>query len=112
MLNTSSIVFAQATVTSTNNTLGIAIGLNSGASIADAATTVTTSDNLTTGFTVVSGSFLLVFEGAPVAQHNRLNHGVFQNSKSSIDLDRGGSITATAQWAGWGAIGRLALEPV
>jgi hypothetical protein len=95
LLNTSSIVFAQATVSSTNNTLGIAIGLNSGASIADAATTVTTSDNLTTGFTVVSGSSLLVFEGTLVAQHNRLNHGVSANSKSSIDLDRGGSMTAT-----------------
>jgi Right handed beta helix region len=95
LLNTSSIVFAQATVTSTNNTLGIAIGLNSGGSIADAATTVTTSDNLTTGFTVVSGSSLLVFEGALVARNNRLNHGVSANSKSSIDLDRGGSITAT-----------------
>jgi hypothetical protein len=95
LLNTSSIVFATATVTSTNNTLGIAVGLNSGASIADAATTVTTSDNLTTGFTVVSGSSLLVFEGAIVARNNRLNHGVSANSKSSIDLDRGGSITAT-----------------
>jgi hypothetical protein len=95
LLNTSSIVFAQATVTSTNNTLGIAIGLNSGGSIADAATTVTTNDNLTTGFTVVSGSSLLVFEGALVARHNRLNHGVSANSKSSIDLDRGGSMTAT-----------------
>ena len=95
VLNTSSIVFAHATVHSTHNTLGIAVGLNSGASIADAATTVTTSDNLTTGFTVVSGSSLLVFEGAIVAQHNRVNHGVSANSKSSIDLDRGGSITAT-----------------
>jgi parallel beta helix pectate lyase-like protein len=95
LLNTSSIVFATATVTSTNNTLGIAVGLNSGASIADAATTVTTSDNLTTGFTVVSGSSLLVFEGAIVARNNRLNHGVSANSKSSIDLDRGGAITAT-----------------
>jgi hypothetical protein len=56
---------------------------------------VTTSDNLTTGFTVVSGSSLLVFEGAIVAQNNRFNHGVSANSKSSIDLDRGGSITAT-----------------
>ena len=95
LLNTSSLVFANATATSTNNTLGIAVGLNSGASIADAATTVNTSDNLTTGFTVVSGSSLLVFEGAIVAQHNRFNHGVSANSKSSIDLDRGGSITAT-----------------
>jgi hypothetical protein len=43
----------------------------------------------------VSGSSLLVFEGAIVAQHNRFNHGVSANSKSSIDLDRGGSITAT-----------------
>ena len=95
LLNTSSIVFANATVTITNNTLGLAIGLNSGGTIADAATTVTTSYNLTTGFTVVSGSSLLVFEGAIVAQNNRANHGVSANSKSSIDLDRGGSITAT-----------------
>jgi hypothetical protein len=95
LLNTSSIVFANATATITNNTLGVAIGLNSGGSIADAATTVTTNDNHTTGFTVVSGSSLLVFEGAIVAQNNHLNHGVSANSKSSIDLDRGGSITAT-----------------
>jgi Right handed beta helix region len=93
--NTSSIVFANATANLTNNTLGIQVGLNSGASIADAATTVTTSNNLATGFTVVSGSSLLVFEGAIVAQNNRFNHGVSANSKSSIDLDRGGSITAT-----------------
>jgi hypothetical protein len=95
LLNASSIVFANATATITSNTLGLAIGLNSGGSIADAATTVTTSDNLTTGFTVVSGSSLLVFEGAIVAQNNRFNHGVYANSKSSIDLDRGSSITAT-----------------
>ena len=95
VLNTSSIVFANAAATITRNTLGIAVGLNSGASIADAATTVTTSANLTTGFTVVSGSSLLVFEGAIVAQNNRFNHGVSANSKSSIDLDRGGSIMAT-----------------
>jgi hypothetical protein len=93
--NTSSIVFANATAEIQNNTLGVQIGLNSGASIADAATTVTTNDNLATGFTVVSGSSLLVFEGALISRNNRANHGVSANSKSTIDLDRGGSITAT-----------------
>ena len=94
--NTSSLVFAAATVEVTQNILGVQIGINSSASIADAATTVTTSRNLTTGFTVVSGSTLFVFEGAIVSEGNRLNHGVSANSRSNIDLDRGGSITTRA----------------
>ena len=92
--NASSATFTQATATVQNNTLGIQIGANSSTFIADAATTVTASNNLATGLTVVSGSTLFVFEGEVVAENNRLNHGVSANSNSNIDLDRGGSIVA------------------
>lgn len=92
--NASSLTFAQASATVQQNVLGIQIGANSSMFIADAATTVTASNNLATGLTVVSGSTLFVFEGAVVAENNRFNHGVSANSRSNIDLDRGGSITA------------------
>jgi hypothetical protein len=91
--NASSATFAQATATMQHNVLGMQIGANSSVFVADAATTVTASNNLATGLTVVSGSTLFVFEGAIVAENNRFNHGVSANSRSNIDLDRGGSIT-------------------
>jgi hypothetical protein len=91
--NNSSLLFTAATAEVSDNILGIQIGINSSASIADAATMVTTNNNLTTGLTVVSGSTLFVFEGKIVSQGNTLNHGVSANSRSNIDLDRGGSIT-------------------
>lgn len=92
--NNSSITFANANVTARENTLGIQIGINSSAFIADKETTVTASNNLTTGITVVSGSAFFVFEGTIIAEGNQFNHGVSANSNSNIDLDRGGSITA------------------
>ncbi len=92
--NASSATFVQATATMQNNTLGMQIGANSSTFIVDAATTVTTSNNLATGLTVVSGSTLFVFEGKVVAENNRFNHGVSANSNSNIDLDRGGTIIA------------------
>jgi hypothetical protein len=92
--NNSSITFAKANARVQENTLGIQIGINSSGFIADSATTVTASNNLTTGLTVVAGSTLFAFEGAIIAEGNQLNHGVSANSNSNIDLDRGGSITA------------------
>lgn len=92
--NASSATFAQASATMQNNTLGMQIGANSSTFIVDAATTVTASNNLATGLTVVSGSTLFVFEGKVVAENNRFNHGVSANSNSNIDLDRGGTIIA------------------
>ncbi len=93
--NNSSATFAKANVTVQRNTLGVQIGINSSAMIADAETLVTVADNLATGLTVVAGSTLFVFEGAIVAEGNQFNHGVSANSNSNIDLDRGGSITAS-----------------
>lgn len=91
--NNSSITFAKADAKVQENTLGIQIGINSSAFIADSETIVTASGNLTTGFTVVSGSTLFAFEGAIITEENQFNHGVSANSNSNIDLDRGGSIT-------------------
>ena len=91
--NNSSGTFTEAQIRVNDNILGIQVGINSSVLIADAATMVDTSNNLTTGFTVVAGSTLFVFEGHIESNSNRLNHGVSANSNSNIDLDRGGSIT-------------------
>lgn len=90
----SSGTFATAKATVTRNILGIQVGINSSVFLADADTTVDTSGNITTGFTVVAGSTLFVFEGTIISNNNVANHGVSANSNSNIDLDRGGSITA------------------
>lgn len=91
--NNSSAAFSNADVAVKNNILGIQVGINSSFFVADANTTVTVRDNLSTGLTIVSGSTLFVFEGAIIARNNQFNHGVSANSNSNIDLDRGGSIT-------------------
>jgi len=90
--NASSGTFSNADARIEDNTLGVQIGTSSSVFVSGADSTVTASNNLATGLTVVSGSTLFVFEGRVVTRNNRFNHGVSANSNSNIDLDRGGEI--------------------
>lgn len=95
ILSGSSVTFAQADVSVEKNVLGVQVGINSTAFVAGADTVIRASNNLTTGFTVVAGSTLFVFEGKVIAENNQRNHGISANSNSNIDLDRGGSVEAS-----------------
>ncbi len=85
-VNGSSITFSQATVSATGNALGIQIGTNANAFIADSTSVINANNNLATGLTIVSGSHLVSFGGTINASGNP-GVGVSVNSKSGLDLD-------------------------
>ena len=89
----SSVSFRQANVEVKNNTLGIQISIGSSAYLTDSDSLVNTSGNLTTGFTINSGSTLFLFEGAIISDNNQFNHGMSVSSNSNVDMDRAASIT-------------------
>ena len=93
-VNGSAMTISQASVTAANNVLGIQIGTNANAFLADRDSTITANNNLATGLTVVSGSQLVSFGGAITATGNA-GVGASVNSKSGLDLDAGSTLTLT-----------------
>jgi hypothetical protein len=85
-VNGSSITFVDATVTASQNALGIQIATNSNAFINDSDTVLNATNNLATGLTVVSGAQLVSFGGTINASGNPVA-GVSVNSKAGLDLD-------------------------
>lgn len=92
--NASSLTFTQANVTVTSNILGIQIGTGAGAFISDSSTTITASNNLTTGLTIVSGGQMVAFGGRIVTKNNGI-HGVSVDSKAGLDLDAAAVLTTS-----------------
>jgi hypothetical protein len=91
-INGSSLTLAGASVSAVGNVLGIQIGTNANAFIADAESVINANDNLATGLTIVSGSHLVSFGGTINATGNA-GVGVSVNSKSGLDLDAGSTLT-------------------
>jgi hypothetical protein len=87
-VNGSSMTVSQATVTSTGNVLGIQIGTNANAFLADPTSAIRANNNLATGLTIVSGSQLVSF-GASITATGNTGVGVSVSSKSGLDLDAG-----------------------
>ena len=85
-VNGSSITFATAIVTASQNALGVQIATNANAFINDRDTVLNAVNNLATGLTVVSGAQLVSFGGIINASGNP-GAGVSVNSKAGIDLD-------------------------
>ena len=85
-VNGASITFANATVTTSQNALGIQIATNANAFINDRDTVINAVNNLATGLTVVSGAQLVSFGGTINASGNPVA-GVSVNSKAGVDLD-------------------------
>lgn len=82
----SSFTLSQAQVSVSGNTLGVQIGTSAAAFISDGATSVTASNNATTGLTIVSGAHMVAFGGTITATDNGV-HGVSVDSKAGLDLD-------------------------
>ena len=92
-VNGSSITLSQATVAATGNALGIQIGTNANAFIADSDSVINANNNLATGLTVVSGSHMVSFGGTINASGNP-GVGVSVNSKSGLDLDAASTLNS------------------
>lgn len=82
----SSAALNAATITASQNVLGIQISLSSGMFLADPGCTINAVNNFTTGLTVVSGAHLFNFGGKIVASGNGIN-GVSLFSRSGFDMD-------------------------
>ncbi len=91
----SSFTLFQSQVSVSGNTLGIQIGTSAGAFISDPATSVTASNNVTTGLTIVSGAHMVDFGGTITVSNNGI-HGVSVDSKAGLDLDAAGTLNASA----------------
>ena len=85
-VNGSSFTLSTATVTATENALGIQIATSANAFLNDAASVINATNNLSTGLTVVSGAHLVSFGGTINASGNP-TAGVSVNSKAGLDLD-------------------------
>jgi hypothetical protein len=90
----SSFTLSQSRVSASGDTLGIQIGTSASAFISDAATSVTASNNVTTGLTIVSGAHMVDFGGTITATGNGV-HGVSIDSKAGLDLDAAGTLNAS-----------------
>ena len=90
----SSFTLTQAQVSVSSNVLGIQIGTSAGAFISDAATSITASNNMTTGLTIVSGAHMVDFGGTITAAGNGV-HGVSVDSKAGLDLDAAGTLNSS-----------------
>jgi hypothetical protein len=93
-VNAGSLTVSQATLETTGNALGVQIGTNANAFIADPDSAINATNNLATGLTIVSGSQLVSFGGTITATGNA-GVGVSVNSKSGLDLDAGSILTVT-----------------
>jgi Right handed beta helix region len=92
-VNGSAITFSEATVAASSNALGIQIATGGNAFVNDAASVITTNNNLATGLTVVSGAHMVSFGGTINASGNPVN-GVSINSKGGLDLDAASTLNA------------------
>ena len=90
----SSLTLAQAQVSVSRNTLGIQIATSAGAFISDPASSITASNNITTGLTIVSGAHMVDFGGTITATGNGV-HGVSIDSKAGLDLDAAATLTSS-----------------
>ncbi len=90
----SSFTLSQSRVNVSSNILGIQIGTSASSFIADPATTITVSNNVTTGLTIVSGAHMVDFGGTIIATDNGV-HGVSVDSKAGLDLDAAATLTST-----------------
>ena len=93
--DSSSASLTAATFTATGNTLGIQIGLSASCFITDPASTLTASNNFTTGLTIVSGAHMVDFGGTIVASNNGIN-GISLFSRSGLDMDAASLVTAAS----------------
>ncbi len=90
----SSFTLSQAQVSVSGNILGIQIGTSGSAFIADPATSLTASNNVTTGLTIVSGAHMVDFGGTITATANGA-HGVSVDSKAGLDLDAAATLNSS-----------------
>lgn len=98
-VNGSSLTLSQATVAAIGNVLGVQIGTNANAFIADSSSAINANNNFATGLTVVSGSHLVSFGGTINASGNA-GVGVSVNSKSGLDLDAGSLLDSSGNGDG------------
>ncbi len=91
--NGSSITLTGATLTISQNTLGIQLGTNA-AGFLDGQSSLTASGNFSDGITIVSGSHVVDFGGTIQTNGNAI-HGISLNSKAGLDLDAGSQVTSS-----------------
>jgi len=89
--NGSSLTLMGATLAISNNTLGLQMGTNASGFL-DGQSSLNSSQNLSDGITLVSGSHMVDFGGTIIASENRI-HGISLNSKAGLDLDAGSQVT-------------------
>ena len=91
--NGSSLTLTGATLAVSNNTLGIQMGTNASGFL-DGLSSLNSSQNLSDGLTIVSGSHMVDF-GGTITTNNNFTHGISLNSKAGLDLDAGSQVTST-----------------
>lgn len=91
--NGSSITLTSASLSVTENTLGIQLGTNASGFL-DGQSTLVASQNFSDGITIVSGSHVVDFGGVIQTISNAI-HGISLNSKAGLDLDAGSQVTST-----------------
>ena len=85
-VNGSSFTLSGATVTASENALGVQIATNANAFINDSHSVINATNNFAVGLTVVSGAHLVSFGGTINSSGNPVA-GVSVNSKAGLDLD-------------------------
>jgi hypothetical protein len=90
----SSLTLTNAKLTISQNTLGIQLGTTASGFIADNLSSLTISNNVTDGLTIVSGSHMVDFGGVISSTGNGI-HGISINSKAGLDLDAGSQVTVS-----------------
>ena len=90
----SSFTLSQGQVSVSGNILGIQIGTSASAFLSDPSCSITASNNVTTGLTVVSGAHMVAFGGTITTTGNGV-HGVSVDSKAGLDLDAAAILTSS-----------------
>jgi hypothetical protein len=90
----SSLTLTNASLTVSQNALGIQLGTTASGFIADNLSSLTLSNNATDGLTIVSGSHMVDFGGKISSTGNGI-HGISINSKAGLDLDAGSQVTSS-----------------
>jgi hypothetical protein len=98
-VNGSAFTLSQATVTASENALGIQIATGGNAFINDRMSVINVTNNLSTGLTIVSGAHVVSFGGTINASGNPAI-GVSINSKSGLDLDAASVLNSTGNGTG------------
>jgi hypothetical protein len=91
--NGSSITLTTATLSVSGNALGVQLGTNA-SGFMDGSSTLNSSNNVTVGFTMVSGAHMVDFGGIIVASGNGIN-GISLDSKAGLDLDAASQVQAS-----------------